>query len=64
MQTDSIQLRELTVRYSIKTTDGGEPVVVGRALKSPRDTATLLMRVLEDQPAEVFAMFASTRSIA
>jgi DNA repair protein RadC len=35
---------------------GGEPVVVGRALKSPRESAALLMRVLADQPTEVFAM--------
>ena len=56
MQTDSIQLRELTVRYSIKKTDGGDPVVVGRALKSPRESAALLMRVLQDQPTEVFAI--------
>ncbi len=56
MQTDGIQLRELTVRYSVKTTDAGEPVVVGRALKSPRESATLLMRLLEDQPTEVFAI--------
>lgn len=56
MQTDSIQLRELTVRYSVKKTDAGESLVVGRALKSPRESAELLMRVLADEPAEVFAM--------
>jgi hypothetical protein len=56
MRTDGIQLRELTVRYSVKKTDVGEPVVVGRALKSPQDSAALLMRVLADQPTEVFAM--------
>jgi DNA repair protein RadC len=56
MQTDGIQLRELAVRYSVKKTDAGEPVVVGRALKSPCESAALLMRVLADQPTEVFAM--------
>jgi DNA repair protein RadC len=56
MQTGGLQLRELTVRYSVKKTDIGEPVVVGRALKSPRDSAELLMRALADQPTEVFAM--------
>ena len=56
MQTDSTQLRELTVRYSIKKTDGGEPVVVGRALTSPRESAALLTHLLEDQPTEVFAI--------
>ena len=34
----------------------GEPVVVGRALTSPRELAAQLMRVLADQPTEVFAM--------
>jgi len=56
MQMDGILLRELTVRYSVKKTDAGEPVVVGRALKSPRESAALLMRLLDDQPTEVFAM--------
>ena len=56
MQSDGLQLRELTVRYSVKRTDVGEPVIVGRALKSPRESAALLMRVLTDQPIEVFAM--------
>jgi DNA repair protein RadC len=60
MQTDGIQLRELTVRYSIKKTDAGEPVVVGRALKSPRESAALLMHLLADQPTEVFAMLCLT----
>jgi DNA repair protein RadC len=56
MQKGGLQLRELTVRYSVKKTDIGEPVVVSRALKSPRESAELLMRVLADQPTEVFAM--------
>jgi DNA repair protein RadC len=56
MQTGGLQLRELTVRYSVKKTDIGEPVVVGRTLRSPRESAELLMRVLADQPTEVFAM--------
>jgi DNA repair protein RadC len=56
MQTNGIQLRELTVRYSVKKTDVGEPVVVGCALTSPRESAELLMRVLADQPTEVFAI--------
>jgi DNA repair protein RadC len=56
MQTNGLQLRELTVRYSVRKTDVGEPVVVGHSLKSPRDSAALLMRVLADEPTEVFAM--------
>ena len=56
MQMDGIQLRELTVRYSVKKTDAVDPVVVGRSLKSPRESAALLTRVLADEPTEVFAM--------
>jgi len=60
MQMDGIRLRELTVRYSVKKTDVGDPVVVGRSLKSPRESAALLTRVLADQPTEVFAMLCLT----
>src|SRR5687768_8557794 len=56
MQTETMKLRELTVRYSLKKTDAGQPVVVGRAMNSPRDSAAALMAVLQDQPTEVFAI--------
>lgn len=56
MQMDGIQLRELTVGYSVEKTDAGDPVLVSRCLKSPRESAALLTRVLADQPTEVFAM--------
>jgi DNA repair protein RadC len=56
MQTQTMKLRELTVRYSVKKTDAGEPVVVGRVMNSPRDSAAALMAVLQDQPNEVFAI--------
>ena len=56
MQTGTMRLRELTVRYSVKRTDEGQPVVVGRAMNTPRESASALMTALQDQPGEVFAI--------
>jgi DNA repair protein RadC len=56
MQTGTTRLRELTVRYSVKKTDAGEPVIVGRAMSTPRESALALMTTLQDQPGEVFAI--------
>src|SRR5688572_195980 len=56
MQTQTMKLRELTVRYSVKKTDTGQPILVGRALSSPKDSAAALMTMLQDQPNEVFAI--------
>ena len=55
-----MKLRELTVRYSVKKTDGGQSVIVGRSMNSPRDSAATLMAVLQDQPTEVFAILCLT----
>jgi len=56
MQTDSMRLRELTVRYSVKKDDDGRPVVVGRTVASPKDAASVLRTLLQDEPMEVFAI--------
>ena len=56
MQTGTMRLRELTVRYSVKMTDDGQPVIVGRTMNSPRESASALMTALQDQPGEVFAI--------
>ena len=56
MQTGTMRLRELTVRYSVKKTDEGQPIVVGRAMNTPRECASALMTALQDQPGEVFAI--------
>lgn len=53
MQTEQMRLRELTVRYSVKKNVDGQPVIVGRALNSPRNSAAALMAVLKDEPPEV-----------
>jgi DNA repair protein RadC len=51
-----MKLRELTVRYAVKQNCDGQPVVVGRELGNPQDTASLLMALLQDEPSEVFAI--------
>ena len=56
MQTGTMRLRELTVRYSVRKDDEGQPVVVGRDLSNPRETASVLMTALQDQAGEVFAI--------
>ena len=56
MQTETMKLRELTVRYSVKRTDTGQAVLVDRNINSPRDSAAALMVVLQDQPTEVLAI--------
>ena len=60
MHTEQMRLRELTVRYSVKKNVDGQPVIVGRALSSPRDSAAALMAVLQDEPSEVFAILCLT----
>ena len=56
MQTETMRLRELTVRYAVKKDSDGQPVVVGRALSTPGETALSLMPVLQDEASEVFAI--------
>ncbi len=60
MQTGTMRLRELTVRYSVRKDGDGQPVVVGRDLSNPRDTAASLMTMLQDEPSEVFAILCIT----
>ena len=60
MQTETTRLRELTVRYAVKKDSEGQPVVVGRAISHPRETALSLMTVLQDEPSEVFAILCVT----
>src|SRR5439155_23413676 len=56
MQTGMMRLRELTVRYEVRKDHEGQPIVVGRNLGSPKETASALMTALQDQPGEVFAI--------
>lgn len=59
MQTQTMRLRELTIRYSVKKDYDDQPVIVGRTLTTPRDSLAL-MAVLQDEPAEVFAILCLT----
>ncbi len=56
MRTDTITLRELTIRYAPKTDVEGQPVVVGRKLTTPAECGALMVKLLQDQPGEVFAI--------
>ena len=63
MQTDTITLRELTIRYAPKTDADGQPFVVGRKLTTPAECASVLVKLLQDQPGEVLRSCASRPSI-
>lgn len=56
MQTDTITLRELTIRYAPKTDADGQPFVVGRKLTTPAECGSILLQLLQGQPCEVFAI--------
>jgi DNA repair protein RadC len=56
MQTGTMQLRELTIKYAVRKDSDGQPVVVGKCLSAPNDAAAAFMAVLQDEPVEVFAM--------
>ena len=60
MQTGTMRLRELTVRYAVRKDREGQPIVVGRVLDRPSDAASALMTLLQDEPAEVFAILCLT----
>jgi DNA repair protein RadC len=46
----------MTLRYAVKRDDEGQHVLVGQAMATPRDSAQLLMRLLQDEASEVFAL--------
>ena len=60
MQTGTMRLRELTVRYSVRKDCDGQPIVVGRDLGNPSETAASLVTMLQDEPSEVFAILCVT----
>ena len=60
MQTETIRLRELRIRYAVRTDADGRPVVLGRTLSRPRDVAHVLMTLLQDEAAEVFGILCLT----
>ena len=56
MPTETMPLRELTVRYAVKTDDEGRPVMIGRTLTTPRESAAVLVPLLQHEPSEVFVL--------
>ena len=60
MQTETMTLRELTIRYTVRKDVDGRAVAVGRMLGRPSESAAALMSVLQDEPAEVFVIMCLT----
>lgn len=60
MATETMRLRELTIRYTARTTGNGQSVMVGRLMRTPGDSAAVFTTLLADQPTEVFAMLCLT----
>ncbi len=60
MQTQTIRLRELTVRYSLRKDVGGQSVMIGRSAGRPADAAIALTTLLQDEPSEVFGILCLT----
>ena len=60
MQTQTMKLRELTIRYAVRKDHDGVPVIVGRALGRPSEAASALMALLQDEPSEVFVILCLT----
>ncbi|MPZ21631.1 MAG: DNA repair protein RadC [Luteitalea sp.] len=56
MQTETRQLRELTLRYSVKKSDTGEPLMVPVAVATPAQSAAIVMPLLQHEANEVFAI--------
>ena len=63
MQTDTTRLRELTVRYSVRKNGEGQALTMGRLLSNPTDAASVLMELLQDEPAEVFGILCLTTKL-
>lgn len=60
METGTMRLRELTVRYSVRKDGEGHPVIVGRDVSHPSEAAASLMTMLQDESSEVFAILCVT----
>ena len=63
MQTDTTRLRELTVRYSVRKNGEGQALTMGRLLSNSTDAASVLLELLQDEPAEVFGILCLTTKL-
>ena len=50
------RLQELTVRYTVKRDSRGRPIALGHTVTTPRDSAAILVPLLQHEPTEVFAI--------
>lgn len=53
---ETTRLRELTIRYTVKRDRRGRPIALGHTLTTPRDSAVVLVPLLQHEPSEVFAI--------
>ena len=60
MTTETMRLRELTIRYAVKKDHDGRPILIDRTLSTPRESATALMSLLQHEPSEVFVVLCLT----
>lgn len=60
MKTNTMKLRELTIRYSLRKDGEGQSVAVERALCQPKDAAAVFLSLLQDEPSEVFGILCLT----
>jgi DNA repair protein RadC len=51
-----MRLRELTIRYTAKRLGDGTPALTPPIARTPRACADALMRLLDDEPSEVFGI--------
>jgi DNA repair protein RadC len=56
MNSDNAAVRELTLRYAVKRDAGGGRIDQNRTVTTPRESAQLLMPLLEEEPCDVFAL--------
>ena len=56
MQTDTITLRELTIRYTAKTDVSGQLMTIGRTISTPAECAAVFTTMLQDEASEVFGI--------
>ena len=60
MQTETIRLRELRIRYAVRRDADGQPVATGRTLSRPEEVTEVLGTLLQDEPSEVFGILCLT----
>ena len=60
MPTGTRRLRELTIRYTVKTDGEGKPTLTDRIINTPAACAAVFTSLLQDESCEVFGMLCLT----